>query len=152
MPDMTWDRHWLLDKRIFGYFDHIFTTKSFGVEDFRSRLSVSSVSLLPHGYDPAVHRPLKLNSHFCGGDRPRAVAFIGAWSPGKERWLAHLAMAVGTDELDIWGDAWERVGASELRPSIRGEGIFGDFYAATITATRINLGIVEGAHTWRGFG
>lgn len=142
MPDQNWEGHWFLDKRIFGYFDHIFTTKSFGVDDFRTRLNVRSVSLLPHGYDPEVHRPLALGPHRLAGDRLRPVSFIGAWSPAKERWLAHLAKAVGPEQLDVWGNAWERADAAVLQPSIRGEGIFGDFYAAAITAARINLGLL----------
>ncbi len=142
MPDQTWEGHWLLDKRIYGYFDHIFTTKSFGPDDYRTRLNVRSVSLLPHGYDPEVHRPLALGPDSLFGYPPRPVSFIGAWSPAKERWLAHLAEAVGPEQLDVWGDAWERADAAVLQPSIRGEAIFGDFYAAAITATRINLGLL----------
>ena len=143
MPDITWERHWLLDRRIFSYFDHIFTTKSFGVKDFETRLNVQSVSMLPHGFDSDVHRPLKLDSHDWSGEPPRPISFIGLWSPSKERWLAHVATAVGADKLNIWGNAWGRASASLLRPSIRAESIFGDYYAAAITASKINLGLVH---------
>ena len=143
MPDITWQHHWLLDSRIFGYFDHIFTTKEFGVEDFKTRLNVRSVSLLPHGYDPTVHRPLTLDSHRHIGNARRPISFIGTWSLGKERTLAHLAAAVSPDKLNIWGDGWGRVAAPVLQPSIRGEAVFGDFYAAAITETRINLGLLS---------
>ena len=143
MPDQTWENHWYLDKRIFGYFDRIFTTKSFGVNDFRTRLNVRNVSLLPHGYDPHVHRPLSVRPHRRSGYPPRPISFIGLWSPAKERWLEHLAKEIGPDQLDVWGNAWERADAPVLQSSIRGEAIFGDSYAATITATRINLGLLS---------
>lgn len=142
MPDLTWQHHWLLDSRIFGYFDHIFTTKESGVKDFKRQLKVRSVSLLPHGYDPTVHRPLTLDSHGHIGNSRRPISFIGAWSRGKEDTLAQLAAAVGPDQLNIWGDGWGRVSARVLQPSIRGEPVFGDFYAAAITSTRINLGLL----------
>ena len=143
MPDLSWEGHWLLDRRIFGYFDQIFTTKSFGVEEFRSRLNVRNVSFLPHGFDSDVHRPLKLGTNSLTGEPPRPISFIGARSSAKERWLVHLARAVGPDMLSIWGDAWGRAAAPVLRPSICGKAIYGDFYAAAITATRINLGLLR---------
>lgn len=143
MPDQTWEHHQFLDKRIFGYFDRIFTTKSFGVDDFRTRLNVRSVSLLPHGYDPHVHRPLAVRSHCRAGEPPRPISFIGLWSPAKEHWLEHLTRVIGPDQLDVWGNAWERAEAPTLQSCIRGEAIFGDSYAAAITATRINLGLLS---------
>lgn len=140
MPDITVEGHSFLDRRILGHFDHLFTTKSFGVEEFRTRLGAASVSFLPHGYDPAVHRPLALDG---AGAPLRPVSFIGQWSPGKERTLAHLAAAVGPETLDVWGGGWQRASAPALRPSVRGAPVYGDFYAAAVTASRISLGLLR---------
>ena len=140
MPDATLEGHPFLDRRILGHFDHVFTTKSFGVEEFRSRLGAVGVSFLPHGYDPAVHRPLALDA---AGGPSRPVSFIGQWSPGKERTLAHLAADIGPETLAVWGEGWERASAQALRPSVRGAPVYGDFYAAAVTASRINLGLLQ---------
>ncbi len=142
MPDIAVDGQLSLDRRIFRHFDHVFTTKSFGVGEFRTRLGAARASFLPHGYDPAVHRPLALDPRRLAGAASRPVSFIGQWSPGKERWLAHLAAASGPETLDVWGEGWQRVSARTLMPSIRGEPLYGDFYAAAITEARINLGLL----------
>ena len=139
MPDTTIEGQWLLDRRIFRYFDHVFTTKSF---DFMNGPGAAGASFLPFGYDPAVHRPLALDPRRRAGAAARPVSFIGQWSPGKERTLAHLAAAIGAEHLEVWGEAWERSAAPALRPSIRGEPVYGDFYAAAVTEARINLGLL----------
>ena len=141
MPDTTARQLWL-DGRIFRHFDHFFTTKSFDVAHFRERLGMTNVSFLPHGFDPSVHRPITLAPQRRAGPPPRHVSFIGGWSPGKEARLVHLAATVGADKLDVWGEGWERARADVLRPSIRGEPVYGDFYAAAVADARISLGLL----------
>ena len=134
MPDIRVEGHWSLDPRIFGYFDHVFTTKSFGVAYFRERHGVRNVSFLPHGFDPHVHRPL-------APVPSRPVSFIGSPSPRKEAYLRRLADAVGWENLDVWGEGWGGVRAGVLRRSVHGAGVYGDFYAAAVSGSRINLGL-----------
>ena len=143
MPDTTIEGQWLLDRRIFRCFDHVFTTKSFGVDDFRARLGGTSVSFLAHGFDPYVHRPMSLDPRRRRDPPPRPVSFIGHWTPGKEAWLGSLAEAVGPEKLDVWGNGWERSRRPALRGSVRGGPIYGDYYAAAVCESRINLGLLR---------
>ena len=138
-PDVSMVGHGGVDGRIFSYFDHLFTTKSFGMADIEARLGMTNTSFLPHGFDPQVHRPILRRS-----DAPDApVSFVGAWSPGKERFLAPLAEAIGPEKLAVRGDAWNRVRSVPLRRAVRGGSVFGDFYAEAIAASRINLGLLS---------
>ena len=145
MPDISVEGHWLLDRRIFGYFEHVFTTKSFGVADFRARLGARGASFLPHGFDPQVHRPIRPER---GRRRsaPRPVSFIGSWTPRKQAYLERLVEAIGWDKLDVWGDGWGRIRTPALRRAIHDGPVFGDFYAAAVSESRINLGLLYEGH------
>ncbi len=139
-PDVSTAGHWRVDQRIFRLFDHIFTTKSFGVADLKGRHGLTNVSFLPHASDPPVHRPI-------ASDRPLtdapAVSFLGRQSPRKESLLATLADAIGPERLAVWGDGWDRAESAALRRAVRGGSIFGDFYALAIGESRINLGLLS---------
>lgn len=139
-PDVSTRGHRGLDERIFRRFDHVFTTKSFGVADLERQHGITNASFLPHGFDPLVHRPLATPGGD-GGEAP-AVSFLGRWSPHKEACLVPLAEAFGPEVLAVWGDAWNRTRSGALRRCLRGGPIFGDFYALAIGASRINLGLL----------
>ena len=139
-PDVSTAGHWRVDRRIFRLFDHVFTTKSFGIADLDAQLGVTNTSFLPHGFDPQVHRPIAPGP---GGSETALVSFVGAWSPHKEACLAHLAAAVGSEKLTVWGGGWDRVRSAALRRAVRGTPVYGDFYALAIAESRINLGLLS---------
>ena len=139
-PDVSTAGHWRVDRRIFRHFDHIFTTKSFGIADLETQLGITKASFLPHGYDPQVHRPL---APAAGGPAAAPVSFVGQWSPHKEACLTHLAEAIGPEKLTVWGEGWERARSAVLRRAIRGAPAYGDFYALAIAESRINLGLLR---------
>ena len=141
-PDVTTVGHRGLDERIFSRFDHIFTTKSFGVADLERLYGVTNASFLPPGFDPLVHRPLATPPPRGGGEEP-AASFLGVWTPHKEVCLTPLAEVLGPERLGVWGGAWNRVGSAALRRCLRGGPVFGDFYALAIGASRINLGLLS---------
>lgn len=138
-PDVSTVGHWGVDQRIFGLFDHLFTTKSFGIADLETRLGLTNVSFLPHASDPLVHRPIASARSLAG--KPE-VSFLGRRSPGKESLLATLADAIGPERLAVWGDGWDLAESSALRRAVRGGPVYGDFYAMTIGESRINLGLL----------
>lgn len=142
-PDVSILGHRLVDPRIFRCFDHIFTTKSFGVVDIETLTGVTNTSFLPHGFDPQVHRPVVSAPCRLDAAPPAAVSFLGRWTPHKEACLAPLADAIGPEKLAVWGDAWDRARAAGLRRCVRGGGIYGDFYALAISESRINLGLLQ---------
>ena len=139
-PDVSTVGHWRVDPRIFRLFDHVFTTKSFGIADMGATHGVTNASFLPHGFDPQVHRPMAPGA---GVSEAPPVSFVGRWSPHKEAYLTRLAAAIGPERLTIWGDAWEGVRSAVLRRAVRGAPAFGDFYALVIAESRINLGLLS---------
>lgn len=140
-PDNSFLAHKFLNAEIFPLFNHIFTTKRFGVDDFHRKLGLQNVSFLPHGFDPKVHRPFT---------DPRALApwmsdvsFIGTWSPRKEQILGDLRRSLAPGQLRIWGGLWERRTDRVLDDAVAGHGIVGDLYALAISASKINLGLLS---------
>jgi spore maturation protein CgeB len=139
-PDVSVMNHAYLDTGIFKYFDHIFTTKRFGIEDFNRTLGLKQVSFLPHGYDPHVHKPFE--GHNLLSQWACDVSFIGSWSPHKERLLSALHRNLMPGQLRIWGNYWEKCTRPALHECIMGHAMLGDLYALAICASKINLGLL----------
>lgn len=139
-PDVSFMCHKGVNINAFKYYDHIFTTKTFGIKDFEEHLGIKNVSFLPHGYDPAVHRPLHLNSK---DQQAIDISFIGTWSPHKEKLLTALASSLPGYSLRIWGNQWEKSSSPNLKNAIAGHETTGDFYALAIAKSKINLGLLS---------
>ena len=144
-PDVSFMTHGPQIPRALPSYDHVFTAKSFGIADMHAH-GVKSVSLLPPGFDPEVHRPMTLSetdlSRF-GCD----VSFIGTWSPKKEKILAALRESMPAVNIRIWGNQWEKRSARSLDESVMGMHVTGDDYARAICASRISLGLLSEART-----
>jgi len=139
-PDISLMNQSSVEVNGFQHYHHIFTTKSFGVRDYKRNLGLTEVSFLAHGCDPNVHRVV--DKELCK-DWENDVSFIGEWSEHKERLLRALKTNLPEINLKIWGNGWERNKSECLKSSIAGYGIFGDFYAMAINASRINLGLLQ---------
>ncbi|MCF8449692.1 MAG: glycosyltransferase [Taibaiella sp.] len=123
-------------------YDLIFTTKTFGIRDMKEKYGVNKAVFIPHGFDPEIHRPLKIGAeerNIFGCD----VSFIGTWSPKKEKWLGYLKEKLPQLNLRVWGDQWDKTTATSLKSSIQGKPIVGDLYALAIQCSTINLGILS---------
>jgi hypothetical protein len=145
-PDVSFVVHGKCLPKALPLYDHIFTTKSWGVADMQSQLGVQSVSFLEHGFDPEIHHPIQLTEE----DRARYgcdVVFIGTWSPKKEALLASLRKALPAVRIRIWGCQWERSTAGELKPAIMGDEVVGDEYAKALQGASICLGILSERRT-----
>jgi glycosyltransferase involved in cell wall biosynthesis len=144
-PDVSFFTHGpQLPKALLEY-DHVFNAKSFGLADMQSH-GVRSVSFLPPGFDPEVHRPLELSK----AEEERFacdVSFIGTWSPKKESILSALAQALPQIRLRVWGNQWEKRQTRSLDKAVMGMGITGDDYTRAICASKISLGLLSEART-----
>ena len=145
-PDVSFLTHGRYLPRALPLYDHIFTTKSWGIADMQRQLGAKSVSFLEHGFDPEIHRPSVLSEE----DQRRYgcdVVFIGTWSPKKERLLAHLKRALPELRLRIWGIYWQRASSPELHGSIVGDEVLGEEYSRALQGASICLGILSEART-----
>ena len=143
-PDVSITAHGPEIPECIPLYDHIFTTKSFGIADMREQLGVTRSELLLHGYDPDLHRPVPPSD----ADREALGAdctFIGTWSPKKEEYLRHLVQSRPDVKLRIWGWLWaDRVRKDDaLWPSIEGRTLEGDLYTLGIVCSKINLGLLS---------
>jgi spore maturation protein CgeB len=142
-PDVSFRAHGPWIPEALPEYDWVFTTKAFGLADMRDQLGVTRASLLRHGFDPDVHRPLPVTA-----DDARRLAcdisFIGTWSEKKERLLAALRAARPSLRVRIWGESWHRARSAELTDDvIGGHEVVGDQYARAIGASKINLAILS---------
>ncbi len=114
-PDISLTNHSSVDPDTFALYDHIFSTKSFALKDYKNNLGLNKVSFLPHGCDPRVHRHLKedLSKEWIND-----VSFIGAWSSNKESILNSLKTKLPEINLKIWGNGWESNQSKCLNSSI----------------------------------
>jgi glycosyltransferase involved in cell wall biosynthesis len=141
-PDVSFLSHGPYIPRALPLYDHVFSTKSYGLQDMQSNLAVKHVSFLEPGYDPELHRPITLTKEeevTYGSD----VAFIGTWSPKKEAILTSLCHALPDIKVKIWGFQWEKSLDQNLRKAIRGYGISGDEYTKAICGSAICLGLLS---------
>ena len=126
-------------------YDWLFTTKSFGPRDLKERLGVENSSYLPHAYDRDVHRPRSLSAE----DSARYgcdISFIGKHSPAKAKILEDLVRLRPQINLKVWGNQWERLAPdSPLRKFVEFRAANGTEYATAISASRINLGLLQEA-------
>jgi hypothetical protein len=139
-PDTSFVDHGKTATRALPCYDWIFTTKSFGPADLRTRFRVENASVLPHGFDPETHRPTPMDADdaaLYGCD----ASFIGTWSPKKEALLSALLSALPGLDLKIWGSQWDRAG-SAIRAHVQGRPVFGAEYAKAIGASKINIAIL----------
>lgn len=140
-PDVSFMAHGSLLPKSLPIYDHVFTTKSFGVKDLKDRLGISNSTFVPHGFDPEIHRPIdsKLipEEFFCD------ISFIGTYSPKKEKLLTHIKESIPELDLKIWGEQWNKSTSKVIQTSIQGRQILGDLYAAAINGSKINLGFLS---------
>ncbi len=140
-PDVSFHTHGKEIPLALPHYDHVFTAKTFGVADMTAH-GVRSVSFLPPGFDPEIHRPMEL----VDTDRQRFecdVSFIGTWSPKKEELLTSLHAAVPDARMRIWGNQWEKRTGHALDDVVMGGEITGDDYARAICGSHICLGILS---------
>lgn len=143
-PDVSFLSHGPYIPRSLPLYDHVFNTKTYGVADMKSRLSIQHASFLEPGYDPELHKPIELT----GEERKTYgcdVAFIGTWSPRKEALLSALSQELPEIDLKIWGCQWEKSRSPNLAGSIVGREVTGEDYTRAIRGASICLGLLSEA-------
>ncbi len=143
-PDVSFRTHGPYLPQTLPLYDWIFTTKTFGLTDLKKELGIETVSFVPHGFDPELHRPLVLPESL-KTELSCDVSFIGTHSLKKENYLAALLNALPDVNLKIWGNGWQRATSPVLHNSIQHKAVVGDLYALAIQFSKINLGILSEA-------
>ncbi len=143
-PDVSLFDHGRNIPSCIPWYDFVFTTKSFGIEDLKQHFGYTSVALIQHCIDPDIHRPLDPSIY-----RIEALkcdySFIGSYSPKKERVLTYLARHLDGYSLKIWGGYWQTAKSAALTNHIQSRRVSGDLYALAINSSKINLGILSEA-------
>ena len=140
-PDVSFHTHGQYLLQTLPIYNHIFTTKTFGIFDLDNQLGIKNVSFVPHGFDPEIHKKIEIIDPVFKCD----VSFIGTWSLQKEKLIASLIRSLPDIIIKIWGSQWDRTTDEQLISSnaIQRYPITGDIYALAINNSRINLGLVS---------
>jgi spore maturation protein CgeB len=143
-PDTSAFAHGKWLPRSLPEYDCIFYTKAFWYADVTRHIKLKDGSLLQHGYNPSLHRPVELDardiSEF-GCD----VSFIATHTHYKEKLLERLCSIRPDLNLRIWGNGWtDRCKSTELKRWIKGFALTGELFVGAIRASKINLAIMSG--------
>lgn len=141
-PDVSVMCHGPLIPQCLPLYDHVFTTKSFGMKDMLKNANVQSAEFIPHGFDSDLSRPLQISPE----DRVRLsadVSFIGTWSPKKTEYLEILANTLPDVHMRIWGMQWEKACSSILKSRIMGVEIIGDLYPMALQCAKVNIALLS---------
>ena len=143
-PDVSLYTHGANIPKCVAKYNVIFTAKSFGIADLKA-LGANNAHLVLHGCDPEVHR--ELPSDQLPKEYQCDASFIGTWSPKKQRILEELVALLPDVRLKVWGAQWRRASSGPLARYLMHHGVLGDFYAAAIQSSKINLAILSEART-----
>jgi spore maturation protein CgeB len=127
--------------------DHFFTTKSFQVDFLRAQPRRADIHFLHHGHGPS-HTPVL--DHVSESDFARDVAYVGTYTPDKERWLAEFRRLAPAATFEIFGEGWQQASDPAIRSILRGPRYAGA-YAQTLQTSRINIALhmePKGEHGW----
>jgi len=144
-PDYHFSYKGVVDKTIFPYYSHFFTTKSFQLDYLNNLLGAGRVSFLHHGYVSEVHKPSDSSSINLGSESVCDLLYIGTYDPQKEQWFVAIKKQFPALCFKIYGENWHKNAKSSLlKESIVGQGVYGSAYAITIQSAKINLAIHMG--------
>jgi glycosyltransferase involved in cell wall biosynthesis len=143
-PDVSFADHGPLIPAALSLYDCVFTTKSYHGGQEIERFGIRDLQHVRHGFDPEVHRPVKLTPelerHY-GCD----VSFVGCWAPEKESKLSHVLSHSKEISVRVYGSGW-KYASSEFKQMIGANlkpGVFGDELAVVYAASKVNLGLLS---------
>ena len=143
-PDVSFLSHGPYIPRALPLYDHVFTTKSWGMKDMIEKLGCESVSFLAHGFDPMASIAPELSLRELQLYRCDVV-FIGNWSPKKQTLLEALKRKKPDLHLKIWGPRWVEAKSQLLSDSITGFEVTGVEYVKALYGASICLGLLSEA-------
>lgn len=127
--------HSLLYKWGLKYFDIVFTTKVYNLDELK-HFGARRTELFLDSYDEHIHHPYTLTEE----EKKKFtcdVGFIGSFEKDRAermRYLAEHGVAV-----TVWGLDWDAWKGKYNNLNIRGEHLFGEDYSKAICGAKINL-------------
>lgn len=103
------------------------------------QLGARRVEWVPLGADPHMHTPINVTTGFeCD------VSFIGQWRPEREAVMVSILSTLTDINVKIWGPDWKRRSSNPaVLKAWQGRPLYAQEFASTITASKINLNIID---------
>jgi spore maturation protein CgeB len=140
-PDVSFWTHGKHIPQCIPLYDHIFSTKTFGIKDLKDQFNYTAATLIHHAMDTDVHKLFNASA-FAASGFANDVSFIGKHTIKKEAAMQTIAENCSEVNIKIWGNDWESVNG-KLKPCVQGAPVFGDLYAIAIQSSKINMGILS---------
>jgi len=103
------------------------------------KLKAKRVKHLPFAWDPELHPVININSDDIQKYKSD-IAFIGNWTPEREKWLESIADM----DLTIWGTyLWERLRKNSLLIKKLKGVVIGEEFVKVCRASKINLNFLR---------
>lgn len=121
------------------HYDQVFTTKAYNVTELRE-FGAKKVTLFLDSYSEYLHHPFSLKPEeksLYGCE----VSAIGAFEP--ERAQSVLFLAEKGIQVHVWGGLWQQWVKKHPNLIVHNKFLFGEEYAKTICATKINLNFLR---------
>jgi spore maturation protein CgeB len=122
----------------FRHYDVIINARTHLNEEYKSK-GAKNIEFIEWYYDPKIHQPVDKNFSYEESSK-YDVAYIGAWSPFREKLLSNL---YGYD-VNIWGGGWHKASKSFCKEFNVFKSIADSSqYAKIIASAKINLNIMN---------
>jgi len=122
-------------KRGLKYYDVVFTTKTYNLEELK-RFGARRTELFLDSYDEKTHHPVSLTADemkIFGSD----VCFVGTFE--KERVESMLFLAKNGVAVTVWGNGWGGWAGKDPNLDIKNKPVYNQDYAKAICGAKINL-------------
>lgn len=139
-PDVSLFAHTRRIPKCVPYYDYIFTTKSFMINDLKIYFNKVNTTFIPHAADTDIHKPMPFDSAM-NEKFSCDVSFIATYSVKKEEYMTRLVELYPDIDLKIWGSGWEK--AKRSLPQIQYYAPYGDLYVQAMVNSKINLAILS---------
>lgn len=142
-PDTSAFAHGKLIPQALPEYDCVFYTKPFWDADVRTRIHLRESTLLPHGYDPDVHKIHVLNDAD-KKDFGHDVVVIASYTAYKEHVLSGVLRLLPDMDFCLWGHGWQVSKNPAIRKRWARKPLAGTVYSKALQAAKINLALTSG--------
>ena len=122
------------------YYDFVFTTKSYNLEELAVNFGAKKVFLFYDSYIQSLHKKIHLSQkqkEIYSSD----VSAIGAYEQDRAEYLFYLAK--NGIKVSVWGNGWDNFDKTHKNLDIKHKYLFNEDYSLVINSSKININFLR---------